>query len=250
MIKYEDIFREKYLDHYARANRTICPNEWAAAVGPNLEATYGQYVNLLSPASRVLDLGCGTGYLLAWLSQMAGIVPVGVDRSPNMVKAARQFLPNIEIAIEDGLTYLKDHPASFSAIFCFDVLAHLPTPEICVEWVIAARRSLLPGGFLICREPNAANLISSHLRYLDITHMRSFTSSSIIQILELAGLRDCRCVPLRYKSLPRQLHTKALTLFHRALFLFCGNRLERNFQRFISGVGFNRESSPKGEESC
>lgn len=242
MSKYEDIFGEAYLDHYARGNLSIDPNEMAAVAGPNREATYGSYVNLLPPGSRVLDLGCGTGYLLAWLSQKPGIVPVGVDRSPNMVKAAQQFLPNIEIALEDGLTYLNDHPASFSAIFCCDVMAHLPTHEICLEWVMAARRALIPGGFLICREPNAANLTSSHLRYIDITHMRSFTSYSIIQLLETAGFKDCRCIPLRSKSLSRQLHIKAVTLFHRAFYLFLGNRSERHFQRFISAVGFNREN--------
>jgi SAM-dependent methyltransferase len=241
--KYEDIFGEAYLAHYARGNITIEPNELAAAVGPNFEATYGQYMNLLPPNSRVLDLGCGTGSLLGWLSQKPGIVPVGVDRSPSMVKVARQFLPNIEIALEDGLTYLNDHPASFSAIFCCDVMAHLPTPEICIEWSKAARRALIPGGFLICREPNAANLTSSHLRYMDITHMRSFTSYSIIQLLETAGFKDCRCVPIRFKSLARQLHMNAVTLFHLAFFLFCGNRRERHFHRFISGVGFNLEDN-------
>lgn len=240
-MKYEDIFGEAYLDHYARGNVSIEPDKMAASAAANLDATYGQYVNLLPAGSRVLDLGCGTGYFLAWLSKKPGIVPVGVDRSSSMVKTARQFLPNLEIAVSDGLTYLNDHPASFSAIFCCDVMAHLPTPEICLDWAKAARRALIPGGFLICREPNAANLTASHLRYIDITHMRSFTSFSIIQLLETAGLKECRIVPLRCKGLARQLHMKAVTLFHRGLYLFCGNRLERHFQRFISAVGFNRE---------
>lgn len=221
----------------------------AASFAPNLEATYGSYLNLLTPGSRVLDLGCGTGYLLFWLSSK-GLVASGVDQSPSMVKVARQFLPDMEIALDDGLAFLRKHPASFSAIFCHDVLEHLPTEDLCVELIQAARHALLPGGFFICRVPNAANLTGSHCRYIDFTHRRSFTSLSLIQLLETSGLSDCRIIPLRRKQLLRQLHLRAVTLFHLALFLFCGNRMERHFHRVIIGVGFNTGNTCKGNETC
>ena len=251
MPKYEDLFGETYLSHYARGNQTqVDPRIMVAAYAPNLDATYGLYVNLLTPGSRVLDLGCGTGYILCWLSQKPGLEPVGVDRSPSMVDAARGYLPDLDIALGDGLAYLRSHPAAFSAIFCHDVLEHLPTDELCVDWVLAARRALLPGGFFICRVPNAANLTGSHMRYIDFTHRRSFTSFSLIQLLETASLTDCRIIPLRRQAWWRRLHLKAVTLFHRAFYLFCGNRLERHFHKVIIGVGFNRGDAPKGNEAC
>lgn len=37
----------------------------------------------------------------------------------------------------------------------------------------------------------------------------------------------------------RRFDVDVLPLFHRALHLFCGNRLERGFHRLIIGVGFN-----------
>ncbi|MBM4293291.1 MAG: class I SAM-dependent methyltransferase [Deltaproteobacteria bacterium] len=240
MSKYEDLFAETYLSHYNRVNYKVDPRLMLDASARNLDATYGPYINHLAPGSRVLDLGCGTGHLLCWLSRKPGLIAVGVDRSPSMVAAARQFLPEAEIVLDDGLSHLRNHPAGFSAIFCHDVLEHLPTDEICVDWVTAARQALIPGGFFICRAPNAANIIASHSRYMDFTHKRSFTSFSLIQLLETGGLADCRIIPLRHHALVRRIHLGAVTFFHRVLYLFCGKRLERHFHTNIIGVGFNR----------
>jgi 2-polyprenyl-3-methyl-5-hydroxy-6-metoxy-1,4-benzoquinol methylase len=243
--EYEKLFSETFLRHYDRGNITVDPRALAARAAPDLEATYGSYMRHLSPGSRVLDLGCGTGYLLHWISQK-GLTAYGVDQSSSMIEAARYFLPDLEITLSDGLEYLQAHPTSFSAIFCHDVLEHLPTEDSCLAWVQAARRALLPGGFFICRVPNAANLTACHMRYIDFTHRRSFTSFSLIQLLETAGLSDCRIIPLRRKNLIRRFHLLALTIFHRAFYLFCGNRLERHFHKFIIGIGFNRMNGSKG----
>ncbi|MBX6341621.1 MAG: class I SAM-dependent methyltransferase [Thermomicrobiaceae bacterium] len=45
--------------------------------------------SLVPPGGRVLDLGCGTGALLAALAARGGAV-VGLDRSPAMLDAARR----------------------------------------------------------------------------------------------------------------------------------------------------------------
>ncbi|HZP85911.1 MAG TPA: glycosyltransferase [Burkholderiales bacterium] len=58
-----------------------------------------EYMRFLIPAGlRVLDLGCGTGSLLASLEPSYG---VGVDMSPRMIEIARRQFPHLEFVIGD-----------------------------------------------------------------------------------------------------------------------------------------------------
>src|SRR5258706_176824 len=58
-----------------------------------------RYMRFLVPAgSRVLELGCGIGDLLAALEPSAG---VGIDFSPAMIALARQRHPTLSFAIGD-----------------------------------------------------------------------------------------------------------------------------------------------------
>ncbi len=59
-----------------------------------------RYMRFLVPEGlRVLDLGCGTGALLAALKPSHG---VGVDFSPRMVELARKKFPNLEFVVGDA----------------------------------------------------------------------------------------------------------------------------------------------------
>ena len=56
-------------------------------------AEHQRYMQFLVPkGARVLDLGCGTGHLLAALEPSEG---VGVDFSTGMIDIARQNFPNL-----------------------------------------------------------------------------------------------------------------------------------------------------------
>src|SRR6476620_4624368 len=58
-----------------------------------------RYMKFLVPKGmRVLDLGCGTGQLLAALEPSIG---VGVDLSPNMVAQAKTNFPNLDFRTGD-----------------------------------------------------------------------------------------------------------------------------------------------------
>src|SRR5580698_11541489 len=54
---------------------------------------------LVAPKSRVLDLGCGTGDLLAALDPSLG---VGVDLSSKMIEAARRKYPGLDFRVGDA----------------------------------------------------------------------------------------------------------------------------------------------------
>ncbi len=73
-------------------------------------------VSLLAPqpGERILDLGCGTGHLTAQIAE-SGAQVLGVDRSPEMIAAARKAFPNLKFVTVDA-TALPFH-SEFEAVF-------------------------------------------------------------------------------------------------------------------------------------
>ena len=80
---------------------------------------YGQdekYMRFLVPEGlRVLDLGCGTGRMLAALKPARG---VGVDISSNMIEIARRDFPDLEFVVGD----IEDSAVVSSLTGPFDVI--------------------------------------------------------------------------------------------------------------------------------
>ena len=99
-------------------------------------------VELLAPVpgERILDLGCGTGHLTAYIAE-SGAEVVGIDSSEDMVRVASQNYPNIlfEVADARSLPYV----AEFDAVFSNAVLHWVRPPEAVIESVW---RALRPGG--------------------------------------------------------------------------------------------------------
>jgi len=240
MNKLHEKILERYSSLYARVNRSIDPTEIKLREEKAKQLMYGDLIASLPKGSKILDLGCGTGFLLYWLSKQPGIIPIGVDASISQIKLAKQFLSDIEIICEDGLNYLKSNPNEFSGIFCLDVLEHVPSEDLCLEWLERSRGAIKPGGFFYCRVPNAANLTGNYSRYMDITHKRVFTSTSILQLLEAADFEDCRIVPVRAAHLSGRVRLGIESILHKIIFRICGLGIERIFTNRVCAVGFRK----------
>ncbi|HTT65164.1 MAG TPA: class I SAM-dependent methyltransferase [Bryobacteraceae bacterium] len=241
MHRLHEMLIDGYAGHYAQVNATVNPRAAGSHYGRALDRMCGDLIARCPAGSEILDLGCGTGMLLYWLARQPGITAVGVDASVGQVQMARRFLPDLEIHLSDGLAFLRGQQRRFAGIFCTDVLEHLGSNDARIEWLEAAQAALQPGGFFFCRVPNAAHLLAAYGRYIDLTHDTIFTASSLFQLLEAAGLKRCRIVPIRAAHMTGRIRLACERLLHRVIFRICGNSLDQVVTGNICAVGFNGE---------
>lgn len=110
-----------------------------------------------TPRGRVLDIGCGTGYLLEHLAEL-NFSGIGVDLSPESVEVAQARLTEIDAAdrLQAQVGSAYDPPdGPFDLVTITDVLEHLEDPRRCLA---AARERLAPGGLVVVSTPNRRSL--------------------------------------------------------------------------------------------
>ena len=110
----------------------------------------------LDHGARVLDFGCGTGWLSRCLAYMGADV-VGVDVSENVLRLARQWLARDPLAGELRVEFQKSDgvrlplaDASVDRITSFDAFHHVPDQEATLAEMA---RVLRPGGIAAFHEP-------------------------------------------------------------------------------------------------
>ena len=89
---------------------------------------------------RILDLGCGTGHLTAKIAE-AGAHVVGVDRSPEMIRQAKEKYPSLRFEVMDGREIALD--GNFDAVFSNATLHWIKEPERVISGI---KKLLRPGG--------------------------------------------------------------------------------------------------------
>lgn len=179
----------------------------AAAASPYRfkESPYGSHSLLLATlpergaGRRVLDLGCGEGYLAEILAAR-GYDVTGVEH-PDRVSAG--FPASVRLIAADLDEGLPEVGSGYAYVLCADVLEHLRDPAALLRALPAV---MAPDGLLVASLPNSGNLyfrlnvllgrFPRHDRGLfDRTHLHFFMWRGWQDLFAEAGFRLESCRP-------------------------------------------------------
>ena len=141
----------------------------------------------------LLDIGCGTGHLLAEIARTYGIEGKGVDTSPEAIACARTKGVDV-ILIEDISEFSKNHTRSYDLITMIHVLEHLQKDQMIGTLKDIRKNLLSPGGKLFVAVPNAQSSTGCYWAYEDFQHNWLFTTGSLYYVLLAAGFTSVEFV--------------------------------------------------------
>jgi ubiquinone/menaquinone biosynthesis C-methylase UbiE len=131
---------------------------------------------------RVLEAGCGTGYLSRLLAERYAWNMVPLDADSDGLQYAREA--GTGSLVQGNISGLPFATSSFDALLSIDVIPHLEPGEEHAAF-LEFSRVLKPGGVLVLR---AAALDLLRSRHSEFVHERQrFTRSHLVDSLELAG---------------------------------------------------------------
>ncbi len=143
----------------------------------------------------VLDVGCGTGALLARANTLVpGERLSGVDLSPAMLDRARAQLPSaVGLSVADA-TALPFDDGVFDVAASCNVFHYIPQPQAALAEMV---RVVRPGGRLVvtdwCHDYLACRLLEWWLRRRDPAHHRTYGARELTAMVAASGCSGVRC---------------------------------------------------------
>lgn len=151
----------------------------------------------IPPNSRVLELGCASGYLSGYMEQALGCRVTGLEADPSATAIAAERCTEVHTVDLDTSGALEPSHASapYNVLLAAAILEHLKSPERLLR---EARNMLTPGARVIVSLPNIAHwsfrlrLLAGKFDYedygvMDRTHLHLYTEKTGRALLENQG---------------------------------------------------------------
>lgn len=158
--------------------------------------------DLIDNGSKVLDIGCATGYFAKELSKKKCEV-WGVDHDEEAIKKAAKYVKKVVSADFDSIKSLPFPKKYFDYVLILDVIEHLRFPEKLLE---VAKQHTKNDGKLIISVPNIAHasmrwsLFKGEFEYtttglMDSTHYHFYTKKTFEETLLNNGFKIIKLLP-------------------------------------------------------
>lgn len=164
----------------------------------------------LQPGARLLELGCGCGWMSEFLA-LSGFHVLGTTIMPDDVQLGEERARALQARgltetlrfrdcpMESVADAVKDQPL-FDAVFVFEALHHA------FDWrkaIDSASKCLKPGGWLLlANEPNLFHtFISYRIARLSNTHEIGMSRNQLVARMRSAGLSSIRVMAPRWNNL-------------------------------------------------
>lgn len=169
---------------------------------------------LRPPPGRIVEFGCGTGWLGQLFAQR-GYDVIGIDISPDAIAMAEQLkrergLANASYRIADYENVTIDPPADY--VIFHDALHHAESE---LAALAAAHAALRPGGMVLCIEPGEGHSRSESSRHAVAefgVHEKDMPPHRIIAVGRAAGFKRHVVLPwpwFHLRSVYRPVYAEA-----------------------------------------
>ncbi len=133
-----------------------------------------------------LEIGCGTGALLAYLRQKGVTRLLGIDHDPALAEVVPATVRS-DFQCRDAHDVLSDAAQGpFDRVVLLDVLEHF-SPEEALRLLQSIRGRLGPGGRVVVKVPNAGCPWGLQYQFGDLTHRTAFSPIALRQLADAAG---------------------------------------------------------------
>lgn len=145
--------------------------------------------------SRVLDLGCGDGAMLAYLQKERGCTGYGVEiADANVLACVRRGVNVIQLNLDEGLALFDD--ASFDVVLQIDTLQHLRNAEVMLLETVRVGRVGIVAFPNFAHWPNRLSVLGGRMpvtkrlpyQWYDTPNIRVGTHADLQLLAQRSGL--------------------------------------------------------------